>query len=333
MMTSTVGDLAQSSLFRSKNVSLKQDLQRLATEMATGQTTDVGRRLSGDLSAISGIDASLGRIKGYTSQTTESKLLATAMQTGLGAIDTYASTLSQTLMSVSLSGTASQITAAGAEGKIKFDAALAALNTSVAGRSIFAGVETSKPALIESDSILTTLESLTASAVSAQDIATAISNWFDDPAGFSAQAYTGGAALQPVNIAPGEDASIDITATDPAIRASLKGLALAALLGRGTFAGQPASQKALAQAASESLLQSQDSRSELSARLGITEAQIADAETRNSNESLSLQIARNDLLGVDPYEAASKLQETQSQLEMIYALTARMSRLSLMDYM
>ena len=60
---------------------------------------------------------------------------------------------------------------------------------------------------------------------------------------------------------------------------------------------------------------------------------ISAAETRNSSEESALQIARNDLTSVDPYSTATKLQETQTQLETIYALTARMSHLSLLDYL
>ena len=65
----------------------------------------------------------------------------------------------------------------------------------------------------------------------------------------------------------------------------------------------------------------------------MAEAQIDAAQARNANESFALQIARNDLVSADPYETASKLQETEAQLEMIYTITARMTRLSLLDYM
>ena len=70
-----------------------------------------------------------------------------------------------------------------------------------------------------------------------------------------------------------------------------------------------------------------------SARLGRAEAQIEIASARNSAESTALQIARTGMLAADPYETATKLQETQTQLEMIYSITARMTRLSLVDYL
>jgi flagellar hook-associated protein 3 FlgL len=46
-----------------------------------------------------------------------------------------------------------------------------------------------------------------------------------------------------------------------------------------------------------------------------------------------LQIARVGLVSVDPYAATSALTATQSQLESLYAVTARVSRLSLANYL
>jgi flagellar hook-associated protein 3 FlgL len=36
---------------------------------------------------------------------------------------------------------------------------------------------------------------------------------------------------------------------------------------------------------------------------------------------------------VDPYEAATKLEAAQSQLEALYTVTARLSRLNLVDFL
>jgi flagellar hook-associated protein 3 FlgL len=71
----------------------------------------------------------------------------------------------------------------------------------------------------------------------------------------------------------------------------------------------------------------------MAARLGTVEGQIEAASTRNNSETSSLQIARNGITGVDPYETASKLEATRQQIEMLYTLTSRISRLSLVDYL
>ena len=74
-------------------------------------------------------------------------------------------------------------------------------------------------------------------------------------------------------------------------------------------------------------------RAELTARLGTAEAGISDAALRNDSERSALEAARLGLLSVDPYETAAKMQQTQSQLQTLYSITARMQRLSLVDYL
>jgi flagellar hook-associated protein 3 FlgL len=333
MATTSLGDMVSSFAFRARNLGLKQDIQRLSTEMTTGKVSDVARRFSGDLGMISGIDSTLARLGAYATQTTEAGLYAATMQTSLGTLDTLATNLRKSLMTVGVAGTTAQITALGAEAHQSFEAAVSSLNISVGAHSLFSGVDTATPALASAESILTALDAVVLATGSTQGVVSAVSDWFDDPAGFAAQAYLGGTARAGSPIAAGESANLDITATDPAIIASLKGLALAALLDRGLFAGQPEQQRALATAAGETLDKSLTPRADLSARLGLTEAQIDAAKTRNEAEKTALQISRNDLLSVDPYEAATKLQQAQTQLETIYAVTARMSRLRLMDYL
>ena len=329
----SLGDMAQSFMLRRQSVALKSDLQRLSTEMATGRVADTAARVSGDLGPVSGIDASLARLKGYGAVTAEAGLFAGSMQTALGVVDDLSSALSRTLLAASSSSSQSLVDATGRDSRSRLETALSALNTRVGDRSVFGGVATNGPATAPAETIMLALDTAILGATTVQDIETAVTDWFNAPTGFSALGYTGGAALAPVNIAPGEEANLDITATDPAIRATLKGLAMAALLDRGVLAGQPAARQDLAKRAGLSLLESQSERTFLAARLGAAEAQIDAAASRNAAETTSLQIARSDITAADPFETASRLQETQQQLEKIYAITARITRLSLMDYL
>ena len=329
----SLGDMAQSFMLRRQTVALKSDLQRLSTELTTGRVADTAARVSGDLGPVSGIDASLARLKGYGAVTAEAGLFAGSMQTALGVVDDLSSALSRTLLAASSSSSQSLVDATGRDARSRLETALSALNTRVGDRSVFGGVATNGPATAPAETIMLALDTAILGATTVQDIETAVTDWFNAPTGFAALGYAGGAALAPVNIAPGEEANLDITATDPAIRATLKGLAMAALLDRGVLAGQPAARQDLAKRAGLSLLESQSERTFLAARLGAAEAQIDAAASRNAAETSSLQIARSDITAADPFETASRLQETQQQLEKIYAITARITRLSLMDYL
>ncbi len=333
MSSVSLGDLAKSFMLRRHNVSLKQDLQRLTTELTTGKVSDTAQHVSGDLMQLSGIDGSLARLKGFNAITNEAGVFASAMQTALGTIDGLSSELSSSLLIATAGAADGRIDAVGAEARQKLETALSVLNTRFGDRSLFAGVQTSNSAVAGVETVLTALDTAVSGAVSAADVETAVSAWFDDPAGYAATGYLGGGKLAPLAIGAGEATQLDITANDPAIRGNLKALATAAMLSRGVLAGQPEARKDLARRAGSALLENQTDRTYLAARLGVAEAQIGSAATRNANELASLQIARNDIVSADPYETASKLEETQTQLEKIYTITARLSRLSLVDYL
>jgi flagellar hook-associated protein 3 FlgL len=71
----------------------------------------------------------------------------------------------------------------------------------------------------------------------------------------------------------------------------------------------------------------------LQAQVGFSEARIEALTVRHSTERASLEMARNDLLSVDPYQSATELEQVQFQLQSLYAITSRMSQLSLVNYL
>ncbi len=327
------GDLAHSYLLRRQNVTTKTEMQALQTEVVTGQSRDITAKVRGDVVPLTGLDATLSRLAGYDTLAREQLLVMGAMQNALNTVHDLASNLAEFLIGVSTGVSDTRVAAAGTTARSNLETVVSALNTRFGDRSIFSGQATSSPAMADTNSLLDAAETVIAGLTSAHDIDTALSAWFDDPSGFEADIYKGGAALAPVTIAVGEEANMNITALDPAIKVTLKGLTMAALLDRGALAGQSTERQQLANKAGLSLIQTNAERAYLTGRLGAVEAQVQSASARNSAEVTSLQIVRNEITTVDPYDAASKLQDTQSQLEKIYTLTARMTRLSLMDYL
>jgi flagellar hook-associated protein 3 FlgL len=180
---------------------------------------------------------------------------------------------------------------------------------------------------------MTALTTAVAGEISAADIQTAVNDWFADPSGFQATAYQGGDLPTSIEIGSDQTVQIDITAMDPAIVSMLKGLAMTSLLQRGILSGDDKSRADLAKLAGESLATSLEPFAELTARLGTIEATVINTGVRNDAEKSAMETARLGILAVDPYETATKLQDAQTQLEMLYSITARMSRLSLVNYL
>ncbi len=329
----SLGDLAQSFLLRRQTTVLKSDMQRLSTELTTGQVVDLAARVSGDLGPISGIDASLARLQGYATVTTEAGLFASTMQTALAVVDDTAQELAVSLTSASSETGTARVDDVAHVARQGLETALTALNTRVGDRAVFAGTRSDGSAVTDAETLLQALEVATAGAATADDVATAVSAWFRAPEGYASAGYLGGPPLAGLAVAAGEEVQMDMTAADPALRDTLEGLALAALMDRGVLAGQPAARKALAGQAGALLLQSQTGRTRTAEHLGMAEAQIDAAASRNAAEADALALARNDLTAVDPYDTATRLQEAESQIALVYAVTARMSRLSLLDYL
>ncbi|EGJ22809.1 FlgL2 [Cereibacter sphaeroides WS8N] len=333
MSAVSLGDLARTFLLRRQNAALKADVQLLSTEVVTGLAADVRQKTGGDLSALQAIDGSLTVLAARASATGEAASIASALQTGLARLDGLASDMSMKLLSVGNNATAMTTDQLGEEAEEAFRTAVATLNTRVGDRSIFAGTRPQQAAVLDADTILTALDTVIAGATTAADVQTAIEAWFDDPSGYSALAYTGGGRPASVTIATGETVALEVTVDSSAIRDSLKGLALAAMLNRGALSGALSERVSLGERAGSALLQGQTARVDLGARLGRAEARIHSATISNAAEVTSLQMARKELLGTDEYETATLLKATQAQLETLYNLTVRLSQMSLTDYL
>lgn len=327
------GDLAQSHLLRRHTTDTKTNLARLSQELATGRSADTPRHVAGDIGPFLALDSSLARLQGYGAITRELGLFAEAMQSSLGTIATQSLDAANALIAASGTSATTHIATAAVAARSALQSTISALNTRFGDRSLFAGTRTDSPAMADADTLLAALETASQGAVTVAAVESAIDTWFAAPTGFAAVMYQGGAALAPVPLAAGEEAALDITARDPALQETLKGLAMAAMIDRGAFSGQHDLRRDIAQRAGEHLLASETDRAYLAARLGATQAQIDGAQSRNAAEAASLEIARTDLVAVDPYETATRLQDAETQLQMIYTLTARISRLSLADYL
>ena len=331
----SLGDMSQSLILSRQGTSLKAAMQKLSTEAVTGLVSDQTARLKGNFVPIAGIEASLSQLDAYHSVTSETQVITSVMQTALGTFSDQATALGSALLSGASSSSTLQINALGVEAAHRLNTAMSALNTKLGERSLFSGQTTDRSAVASADTMLTALETAVtaAGAVSSADVETAVNAWFSDPAGYAATVYQGGDVLRPVPVGPDQTAQIDVTANDPAILQTLKGLAMGALLSRGMLAGSDVARSDLAKRAGESLASAQTGIAQLGARLGTTQATVENAATRNDAEKDVLQTARLNLLSVDPYETAAKFQETQSQLQTLYTITARASRLSLVNFL
>ena len=331
----TLGDLAQSFMLRRHNVTTRQEVSRLAEEVATGRTADVAGRLSGAFSYLADIERNLGTLQGFRTSTSEAGTFAAGMQAALGRVQDVGSDLSTRLIERAGSDIAAVTTAVGRDAADSLDRIVSALNTQIGGRSLFAGKATATAPLVSAEVLRAGMAAAAAGQTTAEGVQSALDAWFDTASGgFQSLAYTGaGSGLDPFHLGPHETVDLDLTANSDAIKAVLKQVGLATLAADQGLALAPEVRDDLMRRSAEGLIAVQADLTGLRADLGFAEARIEDSRVRQAAEASSLEIARNALLGVDPFDVATRLADAQQRLESLYAVTARLSRLTLSDFL
>lgn len=334
MAMNGIGDLAQAVSMRRFSAGMKQAANTAAQELTTGYAADVGKKLNGNFSNLTGLEASLTRLTGYKVATDVGARITGGMQAVFEQMDTLTDGLGVSLMNASMLAQPGVLKSLVADGAEKFELLVSALNTKVGEKTLFAGIASDGAAVANAEGILSAIEAavIGAGAVSAVEIETAVTAWFEDPNGYASVGYLGGDAAT-LSISAEDKLDMAFTAADPAIRDTIKSMAMVALVDRGTVIADSETGAALIYAAGNSMLQNQSDRAVLAGRIGLAQARVDMAQTRNEAEGSALQLARTDLLAVDPYEAATRMEAAQTQLETLYSVTARLSRLSLVDFL
>ena len=126
--------------------------------------------------------------------------------------------------------------------------------------------------------------------------------------------------------------TVNIRADNAAFRDTLMNVALTSLASSGALSFTSGQRAELQRDSGIALQANQEDLTNVRAQIGTAEARLDAIETRNAAEKTALEMARNDLLGVDPFETATKLENVQFRLQSIYAVTARLSDLSLVNF-
>lgn len=328
------GDLAQSFILQRRGADLKTEMNRLNEELVTGQVSDPKAVLAGNVSYLADIENDLRVLDGYRVVSLEAQTFADTMQNALERIQTASTQYSQDLVAVAKNAVEPVLDQFAANARAELETVVAALNTTVAGRSLFSGTATDQAPIQDVDTIIAEVELAVAGETTIEGIIAAADAWFDDPAGFTASLYTGSAnSLSPFRVAEDETVAVPYTAADAELREIIKNLALAALPGEGGGISLSADgQRAFMDRVGVDLLTAQAGLTAMRADVGASQERIDQLTSRNAAEALSLDYAKGALLSADPYETATKLEEVQFQLQSLYTITARMSDLNLVNF-
>lgn len=331
----SLGDLSTAFLMSRQTTSLKAEVQARSAELTTGRAADLSQALRGDWRALNAIEARLGLADAERLAIVEARGFATAAQDALGQVQDRSDALAAVMLGIPFAPTDATLDRAGAEARGAFEAVVGALNQKNADRAVFAGDAADSVPLAPVAAMMADLEAAVSAETTAAGVVAAVEAWFLAPGGgFETLGYSGSTApLAPLALGAGESAGFSVTAADPGLREMMAGFAIGALLDGPTLGADTDERLALSRAAAERILSAREPLTDIRAAIGATEAKIARAEARAGAEATALDLARNDLVAADPLAAATRLETAQTQLETLFALTARVSRMSLVDFL
>lgn len=330
----TIGDLAQSFMLRQQNTDLKSRMNQLSQELASGKTADVARHLSGSYSYLADVERNLVLLDSYDSASSEAVLFTGAMQDVLERFQTLATDLGSAALTAAGSFLDEAVVSASTRAGEDLESMINALNTTVAGRAIFSGIDSDTAPLISAEDMLAELRTALAGQTDLAGVQGVLDTWFGTGGGFETVAYQGSTtSLRPFVLGEGETVDLDLRADDEGIRDLLKAAAMAALASDATLGFDSDLQLQIMKAAGEGLSFNQTGVVQIRADLGYAQTRAEEASSRIVSERASYLIAQSELLAVDPYDTATQLEDVQFQLEALYALTVKLSRLSLTDYL
>ena len=331
----STSDLARSLLLRRQNAELQSKLTRLTGELSTGRVSDIGRAARGEFNPLATIDRSLALNDSFTSvQRDFDRRLVTLQSTFDATRDVVSGIASRLLSATNLQNdtTVDPIIAGTGD---RFRAVVGFLNQGEGDRFLLAGTASDQVPLIDPNVMLDDIRLAAAGATDAADLRARVDDWFNNPAGgFFTTAYQGGAANSgQVAIGANQSVQIEMTAADEEFRDMMRDLALVTLVDEGAFVSVPDDRREVLRSASENLMAAEAKIVNKQAELGEAQNRVESVRALQEAERYALNEARENLIGVDEFETATVLEEVRTQLETLFLLTARTSRLSLTEYL
>ena len=225
--------------------------------------------------------------------------------------------------------------AAGTQADQTLQAIKSDLEARFGSRSLFTGDEGDSNALTDTATILAQSLTVLNAAANAGSAYGDLATQFNDPGGlFDTTFYEGGTGTAPPpEVAAGNRVDFAIRADDPALRSTLLNVTVLTLAFDPDSGLNPAFRESLAQTALDGMRTDIASVVTRQSELGIAQQRIAEALSSNQTEEATLKISFTELAGRDPFEAAAELTALETQLETAYLTTARLSNLSLANFL
>jgi flagellar hook-associated protein 3 FlgL len=348
MKTSFVSSHAISSALRNSMLRMQAELTKVQKEVVTGRVADTGLALGARTAQSVSLARDVERLSGLIDSNGLVAARLDATQGLFGQLADVAENLRSTLTS-SVSGNASPQVAQ-TDALATLDAMTGILNSSLNGEHLFAGINTDVRPLNAYDAPASPAKAAfdaaflahfgyaqtdpAAASMSAAEM-TAFLTTVVEPQFLGAgwQANWSNATDERITsrIALNESAETSVSANDDGVKKLAMIAATVSELLSGPLGG--AARTALMEYSVTKVGEALDDFGRTRARVGLVQARVTAASERVEMQVDLFTLNIQDLEGVDPYEASTKVSSLVSQIETAYALTARIQQLSFIRFL
>ena len=334
-MYTGVSNLASHLQMSRTNTQAKLALNSAGQEVASGRKSDLVKATGGDFGPLFAIERTLTQLNLRAQTIKDASAKAAASQLNMENIQTTLANYGTDLLGAVGIDSQPQAFSIANSARGALDRMVSSLNAQYGGQSLFAGANIDGPAVVDASTMYADITALTLAAPDSVSAIAAIDFYFFDPAGgFATGGFSGSALDAPgAELADGEVVDYSVRGDDLSIRQALRNVAMAAVAANGDHGGSNFDGMNMLQEAATGAISTQSGLIGLREGLGHVEEQIDTAAARNSAESTTYEINRNAILAADPYEAATRFQALEGQMEAIYLMTSRLSNMRLQNYL
>ncbi|NTG49652.1 flagellar hook-associated family protein [Agrobacterium rhizogenes] len=323
----------------------QNEMTDASTEATTGVYADIGVSLGSGTASSVNLTRDVTRIDSILSSNSVVNQRMTSSQTALSDMSSQAQKFMDQLVALRGNSDDSSIQLTRQTATATMSSFVADANTMVNGEYLFAGTNTDvQPMTDNSTAATTAIQSALSDYATAQGVA--ISDLTGDqmkdfitnvaePLVTSDSSWSDWSSASDQNMSSRISNSEVIESSTNANATGMRYLALSTTVANALM-GQGLSQDALnavTDQATSYARQAIDGLNNQASQLGLSQARLTDANTSLNAQKTIINTNISDLTGVDAYEASTKVNSLQTQLETAYTIVSKIQQLSLVNYL
>lgn len=324
----------------------QNEMTDASTEATTGTYADIGVSLGSGTSQSVNLTREVSRIDSILSSNSIVNQRMTSSQTALSDMSSQAQKFMDQLVALRGNTDGSSVSLTQQTATATMSSFVADANTMVNGEYLFAGTNTDVQPMTDNSSTATTAIQTALSDYATAQGASSISDLTGDqmkdfittivePMVTSDSSWSSWSSASDQNMTSRISNSEVIDSSTNANASGMRYLALATTV-TNALMGQDLSQDALnavTDQATSYARQAIDGLNGQASQLGLSQSRLTDANTALNAQKTILNTNIGDLTGVDPYEASTKVNSLETQLETAYTIVSKIQQLSLVNYL